>query len=482
MQETGRTTNLYSREFVFGVGGLDSLLGGSLRPGSLLVVAGHPGAGKTTLGATMCLANAVRGRRCLYFSVQEPREKLYANMKRIGIDLEEAENRGLLRFIKLPLVSDPDAARDVLNEIGSQAAEQGASVVIVDSVTPILKAVRDSVKSRSVLQEFFATLPMLLQGVVVLLAEIPIIEERVELGDIEFVADTILLLTHRIEKNRLVREIVIRKARGSPLTIARVPFAITEKGLRVWAPPNLETIPALEESRTFKMPCEVISKYTGVLYGGTNVYISYPPDARPPRILGYILLTGFINKSRMLIITYRLPPSQIKNIVFRELVKRACPDKGVKSLGSYAENQVDYASFNTSSFSLEELYSRILYLVERKKPDIVVFLGSDLLPFEERKHYDLLMNLMLYLKLKGILIFNLGAHSSDLEYSIYSRFADVVGRYIFYHDTHDDKIKYKFYLWKVGKDPLVLSYEQLRRCNLEMANLLNTCSLFETLY
>ncbi|MEB3772605.1 MAG: hypothetical protein GSR82_02860, partial [Desulfurococcales archaeon] len=280
----------------------------------------------------------------------------------------------------------------------------------------------------------------------------------------------------RIEKNRLVREIVIRKARGSPLTIARVPFAITEKGLRVWAPPNLETIPALEESRTFKMPCEVVSKYIGDLYGGTNVYISYPPDARPPRILGFTLLTGYINRARTLVITYRTPPSQIKQIIFTELVKRACPDKGMESLRKYAENLVEYESFNPSSFSLEELYNRILYLIEKRRPDMVVFLGSDVLPLEERKHYDIIMNLLLYLKLKGILVFNLGAHSSDLEYMVYSRFADVVARYIFYHDTRDDKIKYKLYLWKVGKDPIVLSYEQLGRCNLEMASLLNTCN------
>ncbi|MCE4607085.1 MAG: AAA family ATPase [Desulfurococcales archaeon] len=461
--------------FRFGVSGLDSLLVGGLRGGSLLVVAGHPGAGKTTLGASLCAANALEGRRCIYFSVQEPREKLYANLKRVGLDLEGLEERGLLRFVKLPLVSDGEAAREVLDEIGSEAAEYGARVVVVDSVTPILKAVRDSVKSRSVLQEFFATLPLMLNGIVVLLAEIPIIEERVELGDIEFVADTILLLTHRVEKNRLIREIIIRKARGSPLTIAKVPFAITAKGLKVYTPPNLETIPALEESKKYKLPCDVIAKYTGSLFGGTSVYISYPPDARPPRILGFILLTGFINNAKLMVITFRLPPSQIKRVIFNELVGNACPGSTIGELERYIKEKVEFLSYNPSAFSLEELYSRILFTVDKIRPDIVSFLGSDVLLFEDRSQYDLIMNLHLYFKLKGILLFNLGAHASDLEYNVYSRFADVVARYIYYRDPQEDRVRYKLYLWRVGLDPRIIPYKQLEKCNMEMASITNSC-------
>ncbi|MCE4614438.1 MAG: hypothetical protein F7B60_02760, partial [Desulfurococcales archaeon] len=286
------------------------------------------------------------------------------------------------------------------------------------------------------------------------------------------------------EKNRLVREILIRKSRGSPLTIARVPFAITEKGLRVWAPPSLETIPPLEESRTFKMPCNVVNRYLDGLFGGTSIYISYPPDARPPRILGFTFLTGFLNDAKLLFITFRTPPSQIKEIIFNELVKKACKELREGEFKQYIERRVKYLSFNPSAFSLEELYNRLLYIIGNIKPEIVVFLGLDSVTLEDRSHFDLLMNLMLHLKIRGMLIFNLVAHADNLaahadnsgmEYMYYSRIADVVGRYIYYYDEREGKFKYNFYLWKQGLDPIILSYEKLVECNEDMVSLTRKC-------
>ena len=41
-------------EYVFGINELDELLGSSLSPRSMVVIAGHPGSGKTTLASTIC--------------------------------------------------------------------------------------------------------------------------------------------------------------------------------------------------------------------------------------------------------------------------------------------------------------------------------------------------------------------------------------------------------------------------------------------
>ncbi|MEB3756115.1 MAG: hypothetical protein GSR79_04580, partial [Desulfurococcales archaeon] len=283
--------------------------------------------------------------------------------------------------------------------------------------------------------------------------------------------------THRVEKNRLVREIQVRKARGSPLTIARVPFTITERGLRVWTPPSLETIPPLTKSRVFKMSCDVIDKYLDGLFGGSIVYVSYPPDARPPRILGFTFLTGFLNNAKLLFITFRIPPSQIKEAIFKEFIEKACGELKEGEFKRYIERRVKYLSFNPSAFSLEELYSRLLYIIENIKPEIVVFLGLDSIALEDRRHFDLFNNLMLYLKIKGILVFNLAAHagSNDVEYLNYSRIAEVVGRYIYYYDEREGKFKYDFYLWKQGLDPIILPYEKLVECNKEMVSFIHYC-------
>jgi DNA repair protein RadA/Sms len=54
-----------------GIGELDSVLGGGIVPGSLVLIGGAPGIGKSTL-TTMALANLVEaGRRTLYISAEE---------------------------------------------------------------------------------------------------------------------------------------------------------------------------------------------------------------------------------------------------------------------------------------------------------------------------------------------------------------------------------------------------------------------------
>jgi len=453
--------------FVFGVGGLDSLLGGVLRPGSLLVVAGHPGAGKTTLGATLCAANASRGRRCVYFTVQEPRAKMLSNLRGVGVDLERLEEDGLVRIVKLPLVAGEDAVGEVLGEVARTVAEAGASVAVVDSVTPLLKAVGSSVRARSILQEFLASLPETMRGVLVLLAEIPILEERVELGDIEFVADAILLLTHTVERNRLVREIVIRKARGAPITIARLPFTITQKGIQVWVPPNLETIPALSDSKVFSMPCESLTRYVDGLRGGMVVYVAYPSDANPLGILMPVFAgVMIVNNARAVVFSYSASTEQLKEYLAHSLARWGFTIEDTDLIGAYTENIRVY-SFNPSGFSLEELYGRQLYMVDELKPDIVVLWGLDSLCDGSRPgFFDMIRNMVLYFKEKGILTILTSSIVDTRYYYRIAQVSDFVLR-IMPTDKQESvgrRLEWSAYAWIAGQDPIALSNSKLVSC------------------
>ena len=49
-----------------GIAGLDVVLNDGLEPGSVVVVAGAPGTGKTILAQQMCFARATAEHRCVY--------------------------------------------------------------------------------------------------------------------------------------------------------------------------------------------------------------------------------------------------------------------------------------------------------------------------------------------------------------------------------------------------------------------------------
>ena len=74
--------------FLTGMGELDRVLGGGAVEGSLVLVGGAPGIGKSTLLLQIC-ANICRGRRVLYVSGEESERQLKLRAERLGVDSEE---------------------------------------------------------------------------------------------------------------------------------------------------------------------------------------------------------------------------------------------------------------------------------------------------------------------------------------------------------------------------------------------------------
>ena len=60
---------------------LDAILGGGLPEGSLIVLAGAPGSGKTILAQQICFANATDERKAIYYTTwSEPHDKLVRHL------------------------------------------------------------------------------------------------------------------------------------------------------------------------------------------------------------------------------------------------------------------------------------------------------------------------------------------------------------------------------------------------------------------
>ena len=63
---------------------LDRVLGGGIVPGSLLLVGGDPGIGKSTLLLQVCRYMALDGRKVLYISGEESLKQIKIRANRIG--------------------------------------------------------------------------------------------------------------------------------------------------------------------------------------------------------------------------------------------------------------------------------------------------------------------------------------------------------------------------------------------------------------
>lgn len=448
--------------FVFGVEDLDLLLGDALQPETLLVIGGYPGTGKTTLACTMGYSNAEMGHKVLYLSFQETREKLFRNMKKLGIDLQKVSERGFFRFVQLPVFTDPDSISELISHISRLVDKEKPDVIIIDSVTPLLTPLGNNTRARGILQNFFYGILKLTRGLTILLSEVPLDVESVELGNIEFVADIMIILKHRIEGDLLVRELEVRKVRGAPVQIAKIPFSITEgKGFRAYAPPILSEIPAPDTEKRFTLPCEILRRYFGHLYGGEIVYVTYPPDARPHRFFGFLQALTLLNKAKTLVISYRLSPQTLRHLMKESKIYNK------QDLGRWM-----YA-FNPSGYSFPELYSKELEIIEEHKPDIVVYIGIDAYTHWRAKQYvDLLRNQLLLLRKMGILVFRAGAYVDHETYLINSTLSDIVVRCDYVRMGR--RYRRELYIWRPGRDPRILNEEDLSYCwRNELPNLLN---------
>ena len=87
-------------KLAFGVPELDDMLRGGLRPGSITMLLGSSGSGKTVLGMQFLAEGITCSERVVYFGLYERPESILAKCQRIGISgLKEGVVRGLAQII-----------------------------------------------------------------------------------------------------------------------------------------------------------------------------------------------------------------------------------------------------------------------------------------------------------------------------------------------------------------------------------------------
>jgi DNA repair protein RadA/Sms len=144
-----------------GLPGVDRVLGGGLVPGSVVLIAGEPGIGKSTLLLQLTANLAARAGPCLYASGEESRGQVAARARRLGVPSEAATfvpGRELpavldaarlarppvlivdsIQAIRDPeqtsLPGGPSQVRACADALVGLAKEQGSAVILAGQVT-----------------------------------------------------------------------------------------------------------------------------------------------------------------------------------------------------------------------------------------------------------------------------------------------------------------------------------------------------------
>lgn len=80
------------RKVTTGADGLDGILGGGIPPGSVVLLAGAPGTMKTSLAYSILHANARKGTKGLYISLEQGRASLLDHLAGMGFDPKDTKD------------------------------------------------------------------------------------------------------------------------------------------------------------------------------------------------------------------------------------------------------------------------------------------------------------------------------------------------------------------------------------------------------
>ena len=197
-----------------GIKGLDDLLEGGFPRGSMIILAGSPGSGKTIAsaqflyhGATKCDENSV------YVSFAERKEVYMDNMAKFGFDFLGLEKKGKFKFLDIATTREA-AISETLNVVIREALSIKAQRLVIDSFSAMALAFEKKIDARVVLHAFEK---MMRQTgcTTLLLVEIPTGNSRLGLGFEEFVADGLILFETIDGKTGIKKRAIIRKMRGT---------------------------------------------------------------------------------------------------------------------------------------------------------------------------------------------------------------------------------------------------------------------------
>ncbi|MEM2025866.1 MAG: ATPase domain-containing protein [Desulfurococcaceae archaeon] len=398
-----------STSFITGISGLDELLG-DIPSKSMLLIVGHPGSGKTTLASKICYSNALRGHKCLFITFYEDKEKLYRNMGKLGINLQEAESKQLLTYVKLPVASP----EEIMNTISNLVVKSSYSIVVIDSVNPILELIEALETKKAVLLNFFYHLDKIVNGLLVVVAEIQMNKEVQDLGGAEFVSDIVLALRLKKHEGLISRSLEIRKARGSPILLAEIPFTIMQsRGIDLHVPPT-PVRPLVTLSKELR-GLELWKHLIGSIYSGDVITNSAPPYARNVDIFIPIIALALFNDLKIMVFSFKWSPHEFKMMIpYRVLAEYTSLKR--EEIRWVVQNYFFFESINPSRYPLEELISHIRGAIEKYNPGIIVINKAEniwIRTKDKTKYWNNISALYVWLKNNGKLVIHLTTRISE---------------------------------------------------------------------
>ena len=351
------------RRLVTGIPGFDELMGGGVPEFSFNLIAGTPGAGKTTLAHQMMFSMASPHSRAIFFTVlgEPPLKMLRYQQQFAFFDFDKLDTS--IRFVNLAAdMVDGDFDR-VLARICDEVQEFEPSMVFVDSFRSVVHSARSNDQGAAALQYFIQQLGMQMtswQATTFLIGEY--LQPETESGPVFTVADGILWLSQLVRGDSMVRKIQVVKMRGVSQKLGAHTFRIDDSGVEVFPRavlqgPEAESKHYSAGERLSTGVPDLDAMMGGGVPAGYSVLLVGPSGSGKSILATEFLAEGVRLGEPGVIAAFEKSPNQLLSHKLNELV---------------AEGGVGVINTRTLDLSIDEILHDLVTMIKEKKAKRVV--------------------------------------------------------------------------------------------------------------
>ena len=217
-----------------GIPEVDELLHGGIERGTVTVISGPSGVGKSTLGMQFMKEAAGRGERSVIYAFEEGIETLLSRCQAVNIPAHTMIERGTLSVVSVePLKYTPNHFSNLVRQ---EVEENNAKIVMIDSTSGYKLSMQgeDLIRQLHSLCQYLKNMGV----TVILVNETHNITGEFSLTEvgISYLADNLIFLRYLELNGELRKAIGVLKKRVSDFERTLREFKITKYGIKVGEP------------------------------------------------------------------------------------------------------------------------------------------------------------------------------------------------------------------------------------------------------
>jgi len=219
-----------------GIKNLDKITDKGFVKSSINMIVGGTGTGKSIFAIQFLIEGLKKKEPCLYISFEERKEEVYANMLKLGWDLEKYENQKKFFFLEYT----PEKVKTMLSEGGGEietlVLTKNIARIGIDSITAFTSLFTKETEKRNATLSFLELLRKWSSTVLLTYEKDPSTEKG-NSSILEFEVDSIIALYSLRPKNKREKFLEIFKMRGTKHSTEIFPFSIEKGGINLKCKP-----------------------------------------------------------------------------------------------------------------------------------------------------------------------------------------------------------------------------------------------------